>query len=122
MKFQQSLSFVIAAALTLGAGTVSAQTNGRPHFIPESITDFAAAYQKHHHRVLDPDHSDAHKYRAFRVATSGSSSAVTARSVTVDAAGHLHIIGEPGTLVKGQVSPGKGETHILLPISVTPPK
>ena len=122
MKSQQSLSFVLAAALTLGGGTVGAQTNGRPHLVAESIGEFAAAFQKHHHRSLDADHADAHKYRAFRVATPGSSSAVTARSVTVDAAGHLHIVGEPGTVVRGQVSHGPGETHILLPISVTPPQ
>jgi hypothetical protein len=98
------------------------QASQRPQFVPESLTEYAAGYQKHHHRALDFRHSDARKYHAYRVETSGSSEAVIARSVTVDAAGHLHIIGEPGTVVRGKAFPGPGEMHILLPVNVAPPQ
>jgi hypothetical protein len=111
----------ILVAFALFAGPAAAQPSQRPHFFAETIAEFQSAYQKHYHRVLDPAHTDVRKYHAYRVITSGSSTAVTARSVTVDAAGHLHIIGEPGTIAKGQTSTGPGEMHILLPITVSPP-
>jgi len=112
----------IASLAFLPAGAVASQENQRPHFVSESLTEYAAGYEKHHHRALDLQHSDAQRYHAYRVVTSGSSGVVIARSVSIDAAGHLHIVGEPGTVVKGQTSPGSGEMHILLPIDVKPPR
>jgi hypothetical protein len=124
MKPKQSvwslLSLLCMSLLCTGAA--AAQANERPHFVAESLSEFATAYTKRHHRVLDADHTDMHKYHAYRVSTPGSSTIVTARSISVDASGHLHIVGEPGTVAKGQISKGSGETHILLPIAVTPPQ
>ena len=124
MKLQRSASLLVlvASIALLSAETATAQASQRPQFVPESLSEYAAGYQKHHHRALDFRHSDARKYHAYRVETSGSSEAVIARSVTVDAAGHLHIVGEPGTVVRGRTSPGPGEMHILLPVNVAPPR
>lgn len=113
---------VVASLPIFSAASVAAQENQRPHFVSESLTDYATGYQKHHHRALDLDHSDARRYHAYRVVTSGSSDVVIARSIYVDAAGHLHIVGEPGTVARGKASPGPGELHILLPIDVKPPQ
>jgi len=106
----------------LCAGLSTAQANERPHFRAESMSEFATAYEKRHHRVLDTDHANIRKYHAYRVATPGSSTVVTARSVSIDATGRLHIVGERGTVARGQISNGAGEIHILLPITVTPPR
>ena len=123
MKFQRPLLWTLSTlAVLVWARPSAGAGNERPRFIPESLTEYSAGYQKQHHRALDPQHADAKKYHAYRVITSGASETVIARSVRVDAAGHLHIIGEPGTVVRGKVSPGPGETHILLPIDVTPPQ
>jgi len=120
-QFLRSLISIAVVSLS-SAGSAAAQINERPHFLAESLGEFATAYEKRHHRVLDTDHSDMRKYHAYRVATPGSSTIVTARSVSVDASGRLHIVGEPGTVARGQISKGAGETHILLPITVTPPR
>ena len=112
----------IASLPVFSAATVAAQETQRPRFVAETLTEYAAGYEKHHHRALDLQHADARKYHAYRVVSAGSSGVVIARSVSVDGAGHLHIVGEPGTVVRGTASSGPGETHILLPIDVTPPR
>ena len=124
MKLQSILSLLVLSISVafFFAEAATAQMTQRPRFVPESLTDYSAKFLKHHHRALDPEHMDARKYHAYKVETSGSSEAVIARSVTIDAAGHLHIVGEPGTVVRGKVSPGPGEMHILLPVNVTPPQ
>jgi hypothetical protein len=115
-----SLSSIAFASLICGSAVTEA--NERPRFVAEPLAEFAMAYEQRNHRMLDADHGDMHKYHAYRVSTPGSSTIVTARSVSVDALGHLHIVGEPGTVARGQISKGSGETHILLPIAVTPPR
>jgi hypothetical protein len=123
MKSQRLLaSSFISVGLLLCAGPAAAQGNQRPHFVPESLAAFGAAYEKHHHHSLDAIHSDVEKFHAYKVIMSGSSAAVVARSVTVDAAGHLRIIGEPGTVTRGQTANGPGELHILLPVTAMPPQ
>jgi hypothetical protein len=120
-RLPQSLIAAVVVAL-ISAGPAAAQVSARPHFVAESLTEFATAYEKRHHRVLDTGHANSRRYHAYRVVTPGSSTIVTARSVSVDASGRLHIVGEPGTVAKGQISNGAGETHILLPVTVAPPQ
>jgi hypothetical protein len=119
--FSWTVAFVASLPILFAVPALG-QENHRPHFITESLAEYAAGYEKYHHRALDAKHADATKYHAYRVLTSGSSEAIIARSVSVDAAGHLHIVGEPGTVVRGKATPGPGEMHILLPITVTPPE
>jgi hypothetical protein len=124
MKPKQSVWSLISLLFMspLCTGVATAQANERPHFVAESLSEFATAYEKQRHRVLDSEHADVHKYHAYRVSTPGSATIVTARSASIDASGHLHIVGERGTVARGQISTGAGETHILLPITVSPPQ
>lgn len=114
----------IAASLglaTLVCSPANAQSTGRPHFIAESLSAFGDAYARVRQVRLDVRHADEKRYHAFRFTGSGPA-VIIARSVTVDAAGHLHIKQEPGTTAHGQIVSGGGDTHILLPLSVTPPQ
>jgi hypothetical protein len=121
----EKFRFALVLALFIPAisgGVTMAQAIQHPRLEPESVGEFAAAYSEHNHRSLDSRHRDTQRYRAYRFVTSGASGAVTARSITVDAAGHLHIIGEPGTRATGKASRGPGVMHVLLPATATLPQ
>ena len=109
------------ALVTLASVPAGAQVAPRPHFTPEPVSAFAEAYARMKQVPLDAHHLDEKHYRAFHFSGSGPA-VIIARSVTVDAAGHLHIKQEPGTVAHGRVVSGGGDTHILLPVSVTPPQ
>jgi hypothetical protein len=102
--------------------SIGAQAQPRPRFVAESIRDFATAYAERHHGALDARHEDASKYHAFRLASSEPSAVVIARRIWTDANGRLHIVGEPGTSMKGGGPGGPGFLHILLPVGVEPPR
>ena len=123
MTVEKFLTVTAVLAFAALPSAVSAQGNKHVHFIPESLTEYAAAYEEHSHVPLDSRRADATKYRAYRFLQTGNTMGViVARGVRVDSAGDLHIRLEPGTVVEGRPSSGSSYAHILLPASVRPPQ
>lgn len=87
----------------------------------ESLNDFQTAFQARTAARLDRSHSDATKYRAFRFVQRGVVTVGIARSITIDAAGHVIVRGEPGTVMYGRTTSGNEYSHVLLPFGVSPP-
>ncbi|HEX3549656.1 MAG TPA: hypothetical protein VHT53_04740 [Candidatus Elarobacter sp.] len=127
MKCTQAIRVAIfTAAAMLTASLASAH----PGFSPESIGDFSAALatlksahlNMAHTWTLDARHSDPTRYRAYKFVIPDTVMIGIARSVTLDADGHVHIDPEPGAPMHGRANPTHREySHILVPISVTPP-
>lgn len=127
------MSFVRDAGLLLIAALFSLATtsaSAHPTFEPESIQDFSTALgtlRTAHLNMggtstLDARHADPTRYRAYRFIVPDTVMIGIAKSVTLDAAGHVHIEQEPGAPLSGRANPTHREfSHILVPISVHPP-
>jgi hypothetical protein len=72
--------------------------------------------------VLDARHADSTRYRAYRFIVPDTVMIGVAKSVTVDANGHVHVEPEPGAPFGGRPNTTHQEySHILVPVGVTPP-
>jgi len=116
-----SVGILVLGSLSL-ASPAHGQVHKQPQFIPESIGEFASAYENHTHHALDSKHGDTTKYHAFRYTWNQPSTVVIARRVWIDADSKLHILGEPGTSMKGGGAGAPGVLHVLLPVAVQPPR
>jgi hypothetical protein len=119
-------ALLIAAFFFQSAAAASAH----PKFEPESIGDFSAALatlrtahlNMGRASTLDARHADPARYRAYRFIIPDTVMIGIAKSVTLDAAGNVHIEQEPGAPLSGRANPTHREfSHILVPISVQPP-
>jgi hypothetical protein len=117
---------ILAAAAVLSPSYISAH----PTFEAESLGEFSAALSTlksaqlnmAHSYTLDARHADATQYHAYRFIIPYTVMIGIARSVKLDAAGHVHIDVEPGAPMHGSANPThRAYSHILVPISVTPP-
>jgi hypothetical protein len=115
---------IVAAtiAMTAGSATARAATSGAgPQFTSEPISEFQAAFARDARGVLDRSHSDATKFHAFRFLHRGTVIIGIAKSITVDSTGQLHVVGEPGTVTYARRTASAEYSHLLVPLSVTPP-
>jgi hypothetical protein len=123
-KFCAAMMFGVFASLA----AVSA--SARPVFVQEPISSFASAFATAKNAplnmargwVFDSKHADPARYRAYRFVLPDTVMVGVARSVTLDANGHVHIDSEPQAPMVGHANPSHKEySHILVPVSVTPP-
>jgi hypothetical protein len=117
---------VLAGSVMLTATAASAH----PTFSPESISDFSAALatlktaQLNMAKVwtLDGRHADSSRFHAYRFLDPDVVFIGIAKSISLNAAGHLEIVPESHAPLSGRPNKTHQEySHILVPVSVTPP-
>lgn len=116
--------FVTTAVFACG-GTAAA----RSAFTPEPISSFSTAYGAasavsvgRQPASLSARHADPTKYHAYRFIIPETVMVGVAKAIVLDNRGRVHFIQEGGAPVIGRPNPThRGYSHILVPISVTPP-
>jgi hypothetical protein len=99
-----------------------------PVFIQESISAFSAALKtltlnRSNVRALDSKHADTTQYRAYRFLQPNNVMIGIARNISVDSSGHIVVEQEPGQPLGGRPNKTHLEfSHILVPLTVTPPR
>jgi hypothetical protein len=72
--------------------------------------------------VFDARHADEARYHAFRFIIPDTVMIGVAKSITLDDAGHIRIVQEPGAPLVGRPNKTHHEySHVLVPASVSPP-
>lgn len=117
---------MLVTAAVFGCGGIA---GARPAFTPEPISTFSTAYSAaravsvgRQPASLSARHADPTKYHAYRFIIPETVMVGVAKAIVLDDKGRVQFVQEAGAPVIGRPNPTHREySHILVPISVTPP-